>query len=115
MTLVELQGRRVLVTQSNDFMGPALQRVFEALGADVRADPRAFGDEPALAARVVEEAGVVDVLIAHLACARAVDAGRQTSTTTSGGASSLTSSIRCRAWSVPCCRRCRAPAPAGSS
>ncbi len=68
MKLVELQGRRVLVTQSNDFMGPALQRVFEALGADVRADPRAFGDEPALAARVVEEAGVVDVLIAHLAC-----------------------------------------------
>jgi len=58
----------VLVTQSDDFMGPALQRVFEALGADVRADPRSFGDQPALAARVVEEAGVVEVLIAHLAC-----------------------------------------------
>ena len=58
----------MLVTQSDDFMGPALQRVFEALGADVRADPRSFGDQPALAARVVEEAGVVEVLIAHLAC-----------------------------------------------
>jgi len=66
--LLDLQGRRVLVTQSDDFMGPALQRVFEALGADVRADPRSFGDQPALAARVVEEAGVVEVLIAHLAC-----------------------------------------------
>jgi 2-keto-3-deoxy-L-fuconate dehydrogenase len=66
--LVDLQGRRVLVTQSDDFMGPSLQRVFEALGAEVRADPRAFGIEPALAARVVEEAGVVEVLIAHLAC-----------------------------------------------
>lgn len=58
----------MLVTQSDDFMGPALQRVFEALGAEVRTDRRAFGDEPALAARVVEEAGVVEVLIAHLAC-----------------------------------------------
>ena len=63
-----MQARRVLITQSDAFMGPALQRVFEALGADVRADPRAFGDEPALAARVVEEAGIVEVLIAHLAC-----------------------------------------------
>ena len=68
MKLVDLQGRRVLVTQSDDFMGPALQRVFTALGAEVRADPRALGDEPELAGRVVEEAGFVEVLIAHLAC-----------------------------------------------
>ena len=68
MKLVDLQGRRVLVTQADDFMGPALKRVFEALGAAVRADPRSFADDPGLAARVVEEAGQVDVLIAHLAC-----------------------------------------------
>ena len=68
MKLVDLQGRRVLITQSDDFMGSALKRVFGALGAEVRADPRAFGEDPALAARVVEEAGVVEVLIAHLAC-----------------------------------------------
>ena len=68
MKLVDLQGRRVLVTQSDDFMGPALKRVFEALGAMVRADPRTLADDPGLAGRVVEEAGEVDVLIAHLAC-----------------------------------------------
>ncbi|MEO6746081.1 MAG: SDR family oxidoreductase [Caldimonas sp.] len=68
MKLVDLQGRRVLITQSDEFMGSALQRVFGALGAEVCADPRAFGDDPALAARVVEEAGAVEVLIAHLAC-----------------------------------------------
>jgi len=45
-----------------------LKRVFEALGAVVRADPRTFADDPGLAARVVQEAGEVDVLIAHLAC-----------------------------------------------
>jgi NAD(P)-dependent dehydrogenase (short-subunit alcohol dehydrogenase family) len=67
MDLINLQGRRVLITQCGDFMGPALERVFSALGAVVVADRRALGDEPALAARVVEEAGSVDVLIAHLA------------------------------------------------
>ena len=67
MELLDLQGRRVLITQSGDFMGPALERVFSALGAVVIADPRALGDEPDLGRRVVEAAGEVDVLIAHLA------------------------------------------------
>ncbi|NRF66928.1 SDR family oxidoreductase [Aquincola sp. S2] len=67
MKLIDLQGRRVLITQSSDFMGPALQRVFGALGATVVADPRPLGDHPALARQVVSEAGDVDVLIAHLA------------------------------------------------
>jgi 2-keto-3-deoxy-L-fuconate dehydrogenase len=67
MELINLTGRRVLITQSGDFMGPALERVFGALGAVVIADRRAPGDEPGLARRVVEDAGVVDVLIAHLA------------------------------------------------
>jgi 2-keto-3-deoxy-L-fuconate dehydrogenase len=67
MDLIKLRSRRVLITQSGDFMGPALERVFSALGAVVIADPRALGNEAGLAARVVEEAGEVDVLIAHLA------------------------------------------------
>ena len=67
MELINLKGRRVLITQSGDFMGPALERVFGALGAVVIADRRALGDEAGLARRAVEDAGVVDVLIAHLA------------------------------------------------
>ena len=67
MKLIDLQGKRVLITQSADFMGPALQRVFGALGAVVIADARPLGDEIAMAGRVVAEAGDIDVLIAHLA------------------------------------------------
>jgi 2-keto-3-deoxy-L-fuconate dehydrogenase len=67
MKLLDLQGRRVLITQAADFMGPALERVFGALGATVCADARALGDDDALAARVVEAAGAIDILVAHLA------------------------------------------------
>ena len=67
MKLIDLQGRRVCITQSEDFMGPALGRVFSALGAVVHCDPRPLGDDPGLAARVIAEAGAVDVLVAHLA------------------------------------------------
>ena len=66
MKLLDLAGRGVLVTQSRDFMGPALVRVFGALGARVAADERAL-DAPDAAARVVDAAGTVDVLVAHLA------------------------------------------------
>jgi NAD(P)-dependent dehydrogenase (short-subunit alcohol dehydrogenase family) len=67
MKLLDLQDRRVLITQCGEFMGPALVRVFAALGAAVAADDRSLGGEPGLAARVVGEAGAVDVLVAHLA------------------------------------------------
>ena len=66
MKLIELQGKRVLLTQAQDFMGPALQRVFAALGATVIADTRAL-DAPGAAAQAVQQAGDIDVLIAHLA------------------------------------------------
>lgn len=66
MKLLQLQGRRVLITQCTDFMGPALVRVFSALGANVVADARALAELP-MAQRVVDEAGPVDVLVAHLA------------------------------------------------
>ena len=65
MNLIALQGRRVLLTQCNDFMGPALQRVFTELGAVVIADPRPLGDDAGMAQRVVQDAGEIDVLIAQ--------------------------------------------------
>ena len=67
MTSTRLDGKRVLLTQSNDFMGPALVEVFERLGAEVIADERALDQDPALPALVVQEAGRIDVLLVHLA------------------------------------------------
>lgn len=67
MTSTRLDGKRVLLTQSNDFMGPALTEVFRDSGAEVIADPRALDQEPALPAAIVREAGRVDVLLVHLA------------------------------------------------
>jgi NAD(P)-dependent dehydrogenase (short-subunit alcohol dehydrogenase family) len=67
MKLLDLQDRRVLITQCHDFMGPALVRVFGALGAAVAADGRSLGDDPPIAQQVVDDAGDVEVLVAHLA------------------------------------------------
>lgn len=64
---VELDGRRVLLTQSRDFMGPALADVFRRRGAHVVADPRPLAGDPALAAAIVADAGRIDVLLLHLA------------------------------------------------
>jgi 2-keto-3-deoxy-L-fuconate dehydrogenase len=63
-----LSGKRVLITQSSDFMGPALCEVFAEQGASVVASPDALG-EPDAAERVVRLAGPVDVLVANLAVA----------------------------------------------
>jgi 2-keto-3-deoxy-L-fuconate dehydrogenase len=62
-----LKGRRVLVTQARDFMGPALCAAFHAHGAEVVADA---GDlvAPARPAALVEASGRIDVLVANLAC-----------------------------------------------
>jgi NAD(P)-dependent dehydrogenase (short-subunit alcohol dehydrogenase family) len=67
MTSTRLDGKRVLLTQSREFMGPALTEVFRELGADVIADARALDQDPALPAALVREAGRVDVLLIHLA------------------------------------------------
>ena len=67
MTLSRLDGKRVLLTQSNDFMGPALTEVFVDLGAEVIADPRALDQDPELPGAIVRAAGRVDVLLIHLA------------------------------------------------
>jgi NAD(P)-dependent dehydrogenase (short-subunit alcohol dehydrogenase family) len=62
-----LKGRRVLVTQAGDFMGPALCAAFRAHGAEVMADSGPL-IAPARPASLVEAAGHIDVLVANLAC-----------------------------------------------
>ena len=61
-----LDGRRILVTQADTFMGPALCRVLAERGAEVIADTGNVTDA-AMPARVVAAAGTVDVLVANLA------------------------------------------------
>lgn len=63
---VNLSGKRVLITQSEDFMGPALCRVFAKQGAKVIADPRPLLSRE-LPAIVIQEAGEIDALVINLA------------------------------------------------
>jgi 2-keto-3-deoxy-L-fuconate dehydrogenase len=64
--LTSLDGRRILVTQADDFMGPALCDVLERHGATVvrSTAPLLDPEEPA---RVVGAAGLVDGLVVNLA------------------------------------------------
>ncbi|OGA97441.1 MAG: short-chain dehydrogenase [Burkholderiales bacterium RIFCSPHIGHO2_12_FULL_69_20] len=67
MTLsTRLDGQRILLTQADHFMGPALTEVFTRLGATVIADTRALADDPAAPAAMVAAAGPVDALVLHL-------------------------------------------------
>lgn len=61
-----LSGKRVLVTQADDFMGPVTVEVFGEEGASVVADTRDLTVAGACEAAVTE-AGEVDVLVANLA------------------------------------------------
>jgi 2-keto-3-deoxy-L-fuconate dehydrogenase len=61
-----LTGKRVLVTQAGDFMGPVLCEVLAARGAEVVPSTVAMFD-PASPAEAVRAAGHVDVLVANLA------------------------------------------------
>ena len=63
-----LEGKRVLVTQADDFMGPVLCETFAAHGAQVIAD-RTTLDGGAVAEAMARAAGRVDVLIANLGVA----------------------------------------------
>ena len=65
MDLINLAGKRVLITQAGDFMGPALCRVFRELGAEVIADHRPLL-EPELPAAMINAAGPLDALVANL-------------------------------------------------
>ena len=74
--LISLTGKRILLTQSADFMGPTLVPLLTQLGATVIADERELTD-PALPAQLVRNAGHVDVLIAHLGVPAATSAAHE--------------------------------------
>ena len=59
-------GKRVLVTSADIYMGPAIVRRFREAGADVVADQGRYGSDKSEPARVVAEAGHVDVLVVNL-------------------------------------------------
>ena len=61
-----LEGKRVLVTQSNNYMGPATVELFKKEGAIVTADS---SDLTVIekCQDIVESAGIIDILIANLA------------------------------------------------
>ena len=61
-----LHGKRILVTQAGEFMGPTLCEVLAEHGAQVVASTVA-PTEPAAAEALVAAAGEVDVLVANLA------------------------------------------------
>jgi 2-keto-3-deoxy-L-fuconate dehydrogenase len=65
MSALDLSGKRVLVTQASDFMGPALCEVLRELGAEVIADEHAL-DDPAVPQRIIDGAGRVDVLVLNM-------------------------------------------------
>jgi NAD(P)-dependent dehydrogenase (short-subunit alcohol dehydrogenase family) len=61
-----LKGKRVLITQCEDFMGPVLTTAFEEHGAVVIGAHGPMAD-PASAEAAVRDAGHIDILIANLA------------------------------------------------
>ncbi len=71
-----LVGRKVLVTQAGDFMGPVLCEVFAEQGAQVLRSEARLTD-PGAAEALVAQAGAIDILVANLSIVapstRAVD------------------------------------------
>jgi NAD(P)-dependent dehydrogenase (short-subunit alcohol dehydrogenase family) len=61
------EGKRVVVTQARDYMGPATIEAFAAEGAHIIADESDL-TEPGACAALIARAGHVDILIANLAC-----------------------------------------------
>jgi len=66
MAGLSLEGKRVVITQADTFMGPMLCEVFAEHGAEVIADMRPLA-APALPAQLIAAAGHVDILVANLA------------------------------------------------
>lgn len=60
-----LAGKRVLITQATEFMGPTLCTVFEEQGAHVVRSDHSLHDAASVNA-VVSDAGAIDVLVANL-------------------------------------------------
>ena len=61
-----LSGKRVLVTQANDYMGPATIEVFREEGAEVIADNSDL-TQPERCEELIASSGEIDVLVANLA------------------------------------------------
>lgn len=73
-----LAGKRAVVTDCNEFMGPAITALFREEGADVLADSRDLRPTGAAQA-LIEEAHSVDILIVNLSVGRPYDAPHETS------------------------------------
>lgn len=65
---ISLSGMRVLITQSGEFMGPALCDTFRDFGADVIADLSILTEQGA-PERLIATAGRIDALVLNLAIA----------------------------------------------
>lgn len=66
MNALDLNNARILITQADAFMGPALVATFRKLGATVIAD----ASDPALPGqpeRIVQAAGTIDAMVVNLA------------------------------------------------
>ena len=65
-TMLDLKTKRILVTQSDDFMGPAICEFLVAQGAEVIADASVLR-APEAARKTVERAGAIDAMVINLA------------------------------------------------
>ena len=61
-----IEGKRVLVTQATDYMGPATEKLFTAEGAHVTTDTSDL-TQPGRCEALVESCGEIDILVANLA------------------------------------------------
>lgn len=61
----DLSGKRILLTQADAFMGPALHAVLSRCGAEVLADSRSLDTRQSVE-QLVASAGQIDVLVANL-------------------------------------------------
>ena len=66
MSEKKLTGKRVLVTQANDYMGPATIELFSEHGAEVIADNSDLTQAGAVES-LVDSTGHIDILVANLA------------------------------------------------
>ncbi len=66
MSDMRLKGKRVLVTQAGDYMGPATIELFREHGAEVIAD-RSDLTVPGAVEALIDRSGDIDVLVANLA------------------------------------------------
>ncbi len=64
--MLNLKGKKILITQAHDFMGPALCDMLRDCGAEVIADSRlpTAPDDPQA---MIDAAGAIDVLVLNLA------------------------------------------------